>query len=95
MDANITKVMAEITSKIMLNKILLRDKVYHVAWNQSCFAVEDGTLLYYSEGHQGWTRKLCVHVVPPTLRMAVVAGCYTSPMVGHIISAHTIFRATS
>ena len=79
----------------MLNEILLRDKVYHVAWNQACLDVEDGTLLYYSEGHQERTWKLRVRVVPPTLRMAVVAACHASPMVGHSIAAHTIFRATS
>ena len=87
--------MAEITSKIILNKTLLRDKVYHVAWNKACLDVEDGTLLYYSEGHQEWMRKMCVRVVPPTLRITVVAACHASPMVGHSIVAHTIFRATS
>ena len=63
--------MAEITSKTLLNKILLMDKCYHGAWKRACLAVKDGTLYYYSEGHQERTRKLRLHVVPATFITAV------------------------
>ena len=87
--------MAEITSKTLLNKILLMDKCYHGAWKRACLAVKDGTLYYYSEGNLEQTRQLRVRVVPPTLRMAVVAACHASTMLGLIIAAHAIFEATS
>ena len=95
MDAKITKVMAEITGKTLLNKILLRDKCYHGALKRDCLAVKDRTLYYFSKVNLEHMRQLRVRVVPPNLIMAVVAAFHASTMLGHIIAAHTIFEATS
>ena len=95
MDADITKVMAEITRKTLLNKILLGDKCYHGALKQACLSVKDRTLYYYSEGNMEQTCQLSVRVVPPSLIMAMVAAFHASTMLGHIIEAHAIFEATS